>query len=80
MMRKLSEHEELGLAIHGYAFDSETAGALHRIDGILELVDFAMTDLSIGDPVPNGVESALLAAHDILWALMVRGGIKGADE
>lgn len=79
-MKELSKDEELGLAIHGYAFDSETAGALHKIDGILELVDAAMTDLSIGDPVPNGVESALLAAHDILWAVMVRGGIKAADE
>lgn len=77
-MKELTKDKQLDLSIHGYAMDSDTACALHKIDGILELIRNAIDDVHIGDPVPDGVQSSVWAAHDILSAAMVRGGIKEA--
>ena len=64
------------LAIHDYAMDGETAIALHQVDGILELIREALDGVSIGEPMPAGVQCSVWAAHNILCQTMARGGIK----
>jgi len=72
----MTEQQRTDLEMHNCAMDSETACLLHKVDGVLALVREAMNGCGIGEPVPDGVDSAIWAAHDILADAMTRGGLK----
>jgi len=75
-VQAIPEDKRIELAIHSYAMDGETACTLHKVDGILELIRAALDGIHTNDPVPDGVDAAIWAAHEILQAAMVRGGIR----
>ena len=60
--------------------DSTTAYALHQVDGILELVRSALSELGVEEPVPDGVQGSIMGAQDILRATMARAGLIEAQS
>lgn len=70
--KALTEEQRLSLSIHSNTMDTETAGTLHKINGISQLLMGAVEGENAG--LPDGLIEGLWVINDLATAALKRAG------